>query len=96
MASSTSRSLCIIQKRFVNEGIEDHVCRLKKSFYDLKQSPRQWYLRFDTFMIEYGYSRSKYDSCVYHWKLNDGSLVYLLLYVDDILIAVKDMSEVDK
>jgi len=51
---------------------------------------------FDTFMIEHGYSRSKYDSCVYHQKLNNGSFVYLLLYVDDMLIAVKYMSEVDK
>ena len=29
-------------------------------------------------------------------ELNDGSFVYLLLYVDDMLIAAKDMSEVDK
>ena len=46
-------------------------------------------------MIEHGYSRSKYDSCVYHQKLNVGSFVYLL-YVDDMLIAAKEMSEVDK
>ena len=81
---------------FVIEGKEDHVCRLKKSLYGLKQSPRQWYLRFDTFIIEYGYSRSKYDSCVYHRKLHDGSFVYLLLCVYDMLIAAKNMSEVDK
>jgi len=73
-----------------------NVCRLKKTLYGLKQSPRQWYLRFDTFMIEHGYSKSKCDSCVYHRKLNDDSFVHLLLYVDDMLIAVKNMSEVDK
>jgi len=47
-------------------------------------------------MIEYGYSRSKYDSCVYHRKLNNGFFVYLLLYVDDMLIATNDMFKVDK
>jgi len=47
-------------------------------------------------MIEHDYSRSKYDGCVYYQKLNNGSFVYLLLYIDDMLIAVKDMSEVDK
>ena len=81
---------------FVIEGKEGHVYRLKKSLYGLKQSPRQWYLRFDTIMIEHGYSRSKYDSCVYYRKLTDGSFVNLLLYVDDMLIAAKDMPEVDK
>jgi len=60
------------------------------------QSPRQWYLRFDTFKIEHGYSGSKYDSRVYHRKLNDGSFVYLPLYIDDMLIAAKDISKVDK
>ena len=47
-------------------------------------------------MFEYGYSRSKYDSYVYHKKLNDGSFVYLLLYVDDMLIVDKDMSEINE
>jgi len=74
---------------FIIEGKEDHMCRLKKALYGLKQSSRQWYLSFDTFMIEHGYFRSKYDSCVYQQKLNNGYFVYLLLYVDDILIAAK-------
>ena len=83
-------------ERFIIEGREYHPCRLKKSLYGLKQLPRQWYLRFDTFMIEHDYSRSKYDSCVYHQKLNDDFFIYLLLYVDDMLIAAKNMSEVGK
>ena len=50
---------------FIEEGTEDMVCLLKRSLYGLKQSPRQWYLRFDEFMISHGYCRSQYDSCVY-------------------------------
>ena len=47
-------------------------------------------------MIGHGYLRSDYDSCVYHRKLSDGSFVYLLLYVDYMLIATKKLVEVNK
>ena len=81
---------------FVVSGKEDHVCLLRKSLYGLKQSPRQWYKRFDTFMISQSYSRSEYDSCVYFRRLPDGSFIYLLLYVDDMLIAAKGVSEINR
>ncbi|KAG8482771.1 hypothetical protein CXB51_024179 [Gossypium anomalum] len=69
---------------------EDYVCLLKKSLYGLKQSPRQWYNRFDSFMTSHDFKRSTFDSCVYFKKNSDSSFVYLLLYVDDMLIATKD------
>ncbi|KAG8498697.1 hypothetical protein CXB51_005124 [Gossypium anomalum] len=75
---------------------EDYVCLLKKSLYGLKQSPRQWYKRFDSFMTSHDFKRSSFDSCVYFKKNNDGSFVYLLLYVDDMLIAAKDKGEIRK
>lgn len=78
------------------EGKESQVCRLRKSLYGLKQSPRQWYKRFDSFMIKQGFSRSSYDSCVYIQKLHGGDYIYLLLYVDDMLIASKGKVEIDK
>ncbi|GJQ92982.1 retrovirus-related pol polyprotein from transposon TNT 1-94 [Tanacetum coccineum] len=81
---------------FVVQGKEDYVCKLRKSLYGLKQSPRQWYKRFDSFMVKHGFSRSAYDCCVYHKKAPSGSLIYLLLYVDDMLVATKDMEEVKK
>nr|CAN81354.1 hypothetical protein VITISV_003396 [Vitis vinifera] len=83
---------------FIISGKENHVCLLKKSLYGLKQSPRQWYKRFVTFMIgneSNDYHRSEYDNCVYHKKLFDGSFIYLLLYVDDMLIAYKNMFEIN-
>lgn len=77
-------------------GKEDWVCKLSKSLYGLKQSPRQWYKRFDMFMKGQKYKRSKYDHCVYLRRLQDGSYIYLLLYVDDMLIAAKSQTEIDK
>lgn len=75
---------------------EDHVCLLKRSLYRLKQSPRQWYKRFNAFMIEHDFLRSQYDSCVYFKQLSDGSFVYLLIYIDDMLIVGRDMSKINK
>nr|GEY07578.1 retrotransposon protein, putative, Ty1-copia subclass [Tanacetum cinerariifolium] len=42
------------------------VCLLKKSLYGLKQSPRQWYRRFDEYILSNGFKRNSYDNCVYH------------------------------
>ncbi|KAE8684070.1 hypothetical protein F3Y22_tig00111154pilonHSYRG00007 [Hibiscus syriacus] len=79
---------------FTQPGNEHLVCRLKKSLYGLKQSPRQWYKRFDSYMIKIGYNRCEYDCCVYVKSLDDGSFIFLLLYVDDMLIAAKNMDDV--
>ncbi|GKB54852.1 retrovirus-related pol polyprotein from transposon TNT 1-94, partial [Tanacetum coccineum] len=38
------------------------VCLLKNYLYSLKQSPRQWYKRFDEYMLSNGFKRSSYDS----------------------------------
>ena len=77
-------------------GHENWACKLSKSLYGLKQSPRQWYKRFDSFMINQKYTRSQFDHCVYFRKLQDGTFVYLLLYVDDMLIASKNKREIDR
>ena len=72
------------------------MCLLQKSLYGLKQSLRQWYRRFDQFMISNGYHMSKYDSCIYREIINSSGAVYILLYVDDILIAGKHLSDIEK
>ncbi len=45
-------------------------------------------------MTSYDFKRSSFDSCVYFKKNSDGSFMYLLIYVDDLLIAVKDKREI--
>ena len=81
---------------FTQHGQEHLVCKLKKSLYGLKQFPRQWYKRFDSYRIQIGYKRCQYDCCVYVKSLDGGSSIFLLLYVDDMLIVAKSMSEANK
>ena len=51
-------------ERFAVKGKENHVCLLKKYLYGLKQSPRQWYKRFNSFIVVQEFSKSKYDICI--------------------------------
>eukprot|EP00253_Pinus_taeda_P021514 PITA_21514 len=81
---------------FVQHRNEKFVCKLKKSLYGLKQSPRQWYKKFDSFMLRQKYVRSEYDHCVYFKQLNNGIFIILVLYVDDILLASKSIEEINR
>jgi len=81
-------------KGFKSKGKIEQVCLLKKSLYGLKQSPRQWYKRFDTFMIEHGFVRSSYDCCVYFKQVSNNIFLYLLLHVNDMLIASQSRDEI--
>jgi hypothetical protein len=78
-------------KRFICKGKENLVCRLKKILYGLNQCPRKWYLTFDMFMIEQGYSRCPSNHCVYFRRIENGSYTILLLYVDDMLVVGSNM-----
>ena len=75
---------------------KDHVCLLKKSLYGLKKSPKQWYKRSDSFMISNGYTPNQFNNCVYSKEFSPHSYIYMLLYVDDMLIAAKDMAGINE
>ena len=55
----------------------------------MKQAPRQWYKKFDSFMVGHEYTRTNANHCVYVRKFPNGKFVILLLYVDDMLIEEK-------
>lgn len=77
----------------VPEGISsksNHVCKLNKTLYGLKQSSRCWYERFDQVIKSMGFESSKVDPCLYILNKNSIDLnVYIVLYVDDVLIVTK-------
>jgi hypothetical protein len=66
------------------KGNKELVCRMKKSLYGLKKSLRMWYKKFDTYILEPGFTRIKSNHCVY-FKLVGVCLIFLVLYVDDML-----------
>ena len=70
------------------------VYRWKKPLYRLKQSSRWWYKRFDSYVIQKFSALCEYDCYIYVRILNDDSYIFLLPYVDDMLIVVKSICEV--
>ena len=66
---------------FETRDRESHVCKFKKSLYGLKQVPKTWYERIDSFLPSLGFTKSKADSNLYY-KVEDDGLLILLLYVD--------------
>jgi Reverse transcriptase (RNA-dependent DNA polymerase) len=71
---------------FVVEGQEHKVCKLLRYIYGLKQSSRQWYIRFHQAIISFDFKIIDEDHCVYV-KRSKNKFVILSLYVDDILLA---------
>ena len=70
---------------FVETGQEQKVCKLLKSIYGLKQASRSWNLRFDEIIKTYGFEQNIDEPCVYK-LINEQTVVFLVLYVDDILL----------
>ncbi|GAA0163591.1 hypothetical protein LIER_19417 [Lithospermum erythrorhizon] len=79
---------------YVVQGKKHMVCNLQKSLYGFKQAPRQWYKRFDSYMLHHGFRRTLMDHCVYVKGTIIAELITLLLYVDDMLIMGKNMYEI--
>ena len=67
------------------------VCKLQKSIYGLKQSSGSWNIRFDKTIKEFGFSKNQDEACVYK-KVSGSVVVFLVLYVDDILLIGNDVS----
>ena len=75
---------------FVALGKSGLVCRLHCSLYGLKQSPRVWFDLFSSVVQEFGMLRSTANHSVFYHHNSSGQCIYLVVYVDDIVITDSD------
>lgn len=81
---------------FSHSLLPNQVCRLKKTLYGLKQSPKAWFGRFTKAMILIGYRQSQKDHTLFIKHSNSREVTILIVYVDDIIITKDDFMERDK
>jgi histone deacetylase 1/2 len=80
---------------YVDPDRPHHVCRLQKSLYGLKQAPRAWYSKLSVKLQSMGFRPSKADTSLFIF-LNPRVTIYMLIYVDDIIIAGSCRRTVEK
>lgn len=71
---------------FVIHGKESHVCKLKKALYELKQAPKAWYARIDSYLMSLGFTKCNVNPNIYY-KVEAGFPLILVLYVDDMFLV---------
>ena len=78
-------------ENFVIGNSKSMVYKLKKSLYGLNQSPRLWYHKFHKIISSFSFVINPVDKCIYH-KVSVSKYIFLVLYVDDILLATNDLN----
>ncbi|KAL4354578.1 hypothetical protein GQ457_06G014030 [Hibiscus cannabinus] len=73
-----------------NVSGDNLVCKLNKSIYGLKQASRQWFCAFSQVVLQFGFTQSPHEHSLFI-KGSGDTLVALLVYVDDIILAGKDL-----
>ena len=74
-----------------NELTSESVCKLCRTLYGLKQSPRMWNKCIDDHLTSQGFIRSNSDHGVYVRCKNDNSIAIIALYVDDLILLTDSM-----
>ena len=77
------------------KGKSNKVCKLKKSLYGLKQSPRAWFDRFSKVLKSEGYKQGLSDHTMFV-KTEGGRRCILIVYVDDIIITGDHVDEMSR
>ena len=77
-------------ENFVSGDPKIMVCKLIKSIYGLRQTSHQWYHKFHQVITSFDFQINIIEECLYH-KFNASTHIFLVLYVDDLVLATNDI-----
>ncbi|GKD33283.1 retrovirus-related pol polyprotein from transposon TNT 1-94 [Tanacetum coccineum] len=72
--------------RFIDFEKPDHVYKIKKALYSLKQASEAWYDRLKAFLIKHEYKMGMVDNTLFT-KKKGSNLIIVQIYVDDIIFG---------
>ena len=81
----------MIQSKMFTSTDESKVCKLNRSIYELKQTSRSWNTYFNKVIKMYDFIRNGKEPYIYKWT-TDSIVIFLVLYMDDILLMKNDVS----
>ena len=81
---------------YVQPGKEELVCKLKKSIYGLKQSPRCWNEKLCEHLKLLGFRESGADPCVFTHENERKKLEIIAVYVDDLILIAETLEEIQQ
>ena len=90
----------VVEELYVREpkgyerGHPGQVLRLRKAVYGLRQAARQWFLELVKLMDQMGMRQCTADPCLFMADV-DGERIYVLVYVDDILLIARTRAHLD-
>ena len=71
---------------YVAQGESSKVCLSQRAIYRLKQSPCTWFAKFSSLLTTFGFTSCVIDPIMLN-KTTKGSLVILVVYIDDIILT---------
>ena len=75
---------------FASSDTDHKICKLQRSIYGLKQASRSWNTHFNDVIKKFGFIKNEEEPCVFK-RVSGSTVVFLVLYVDDILLIGNDI-----
>jgi len=97
MDGDLARAFCELNPNFVRKGEGTLYLRCLKALYGHIEAARLFYNELDySLMKQLGFTRNKYDLCVYNQKGEDGSITTIKTHVDDLKVSLKSNEQLQR